>query len=179
MVQEKKTEEKSANRITLAIAPKYKSFFKKKEFRRRISDSCIKRSITAAFEEGEGREIKEVVLQNNNYAKVSFKDNSEENIHYRVTQYRPSSKYPWYSITEGKMNQLMKDDKIKRVICLFYGKNKTGAMPTYYKFWECDEICSGSTEWNFSEEKTANLYRWNPGKDFERDMTKTKVDKKI
>ncbi len=178
MVQETEMEGKSEEWVTLAVAPKYKSFFKKKEFRKRISDSCIKLSIKAAFKEGEGKEVKEVVLQKNKCAEIRFKDETNENIHYRVTQYRPSSKFPWYSITKGKMKQL-KEDNIKRVICLFYGENKTGSMPTYYRFWKCEDICSKTSDWKFSEEKTADLYRWNPGKYFEGHMTKTKVDKKI
>lgn len=178
MVQETEMEGKSVDKVILAVAPKYESFFKKKEFRKRISDSCIKRSIEAAFEEKEGKLVKDVVLRKNNYAEISFKDKSIEKIHYRVTQYRPSSKYPWYSITIGKMEQL-KEDKISRIICLFYGENKTRSVPTYYRFWKCDEICTKTSDWNYSVGKAADLYRWNPGKDFENYMTRTKVDKRI
>ncbi len=171
MVQETNMEEKTVDKVTLFVAPKYKSFFKKKEFRKRISYSCIKRSIVEAFNnDKEGKKVKDVVIQKNNYAEIVYKDGSLEIIHYRVTQFRPNSKYPWYSITKGKMQDLVERD-IERIICLFYGENKGNVMPAYYRVWKCDEIRTQNSDWNYSEEKAANLYRWNPGIDFEEQMT--------
>ncbi len=92
-----------------------------------------------------------------------------QKIHYRICTKRPGSPFPWYSVSDAKLEELQKNG-INEMVCLYFDDGKGSYYNTYFKVWNITDI---SIEWKKEETKGKVLYRWNPGGDFAHIMKKT------
>lgn len=110
---------------------------------------------------------------------ASFKRNAggnEESVHYRITQHKSTSPYPWYSISENKVSSL-KNSGIKTMLCLFFDdtENKGNSIAVYYKEVDLEVV---EKTWKREDGKNgALLYRWNLNKDFRNEMAQPRDPK--
>ena len=164
------------NEITFYEVAGYPSYFAKGMPRRRINEKQIRTAIARVIEKmykNIGRYDSARIDLKNHVAYFSVNE-EEKRIHYRVTQYSQGSPYPWYSIGENKLNELI-NDGVEKMVCLYFDSSQevTGSrFDLYYRIVRLEDVRVDRDSWKVEDKNHGKLYRWNPTKSYKSFMDK-------